>query len=43
MKALGSIAVMAGLGKPESKDGQNDGYEALIEALERDKAHEKGK
>lgn len=43
MKALGSIAVMAGLGKPESKDGQNDGYEALIEALERDKEREKRK
>lgn len=44
MKALGSIAVMAGLGKPERKDGENDGYEALLEALERDrKRDEKGK
>lgn len=44
MKALGSIAVMAGLGKPERKDGENDGYEALLEALERDRQRdEKGK
>ena len=43
MKALGSIATMTGLGKPESKDGGSDGYETLLAALEEDENREKGK
>lgn len=40
MKALGSIAVMAGLGKPEKPDS-DDGYESLLAALEEDSKREK--
>ena len=36
MKALGSIAVMAGVAKPRAA-AQEDGYEELLEGLERDR------
>lgn len=41
MKALNSIGTMAGLGREPAEDDRQDGYEALVEALERDRKNEK--
>ena len=41
MKALGSIATMAGLGGKQEKNDSDEGYESLLAALEEDNNREK--